>query len=408
MTEERLVVSVVGRPTANARRTRVVAALEARGATVLPATTEAALGTIVNGADAIVLDVGAEPSAFAELASAIRADRAAATLPCALIVDERVLAADVSPLGGGLLLAADDHVEAGVADLVERAWARRREMSRAAELEGQLVAMTRRLKKLREHGSTLAHDARVLFGVVIGFGCNLRDGIAGPVDETQTKHLASIVAAANDASALVDRHAAALAAISLEAERDERLASLESRADPRRRLNDVGELVRATASMFEGIAAGKGIALHVETEPVLAWCDAVLVKQAVVNLLTNALKFTEPGGSVEVAALRRAPASGNGQPSRAEVEIFVVDTGPGIPPAERKRVFERGVRLERDAETPGSGLGLAVVRDVARLHGGSVRIDDGARGGASFVLALPVDLRARGDEPPPSSARGLS
>lgn len=408
MTVDPLVVSVVGRPDGSPRTSRALAVLERLGATVLPATPEAALGAVVNGADAILLDVESDPRAFYPLAAAIRADREASSLPRAVLASDGTLAADLGAFGVVVVVASDLDVESGVTELVLRARARRQETARAAELEGQLVAMRRRLRKLREHGSTLAHDARVLFGVVIGFGCNLRDGIVGPVDETQAKHLANIVAAANDASTLVDRHAAALSAIALEAERDERLASLESRADPRRRLHDVGELVRATASMFEGIAAGKGVALHVETESVLAWCDAVLVKQALVNLVTNALKFTERGGSVEVAALRRAPASGSGGAARTEVEIFVVDTGPGVPPAERRRVFERGVRLERDAATPGSGLGLAVVRDVARLHGGSVRIDDRVGGGAAFVLALPVDLRARGDEAPPSSARGAS
>ncbi len=406
MTATRLVVAVVG-SVSSTRSARVRATLEELGTTVVTSTPSAAPAAVVNGADAIVLDVGDEPARFAPLAAAIRDDRAAASLPCGVVVGPSVVARDLALFGSVLLLASDADVDARLAELLEQARARRREKSRTAELEAQLVAATRRLTKLREHGATLAHDARVLFGVVIGFGCNLRDGIAGPVDATQSQHLANIVAAAQDASALVDRHVAALSALALEAERDQRLTGLEARVDPRRGLNDVGELVRTAALMFEGLAAGQGISLQVETEAVLAWCDEVLVKQAVVNLVTNALKFTPRGGSVEVAAFRRAPDSGGAPASRAEVEIYVVDTGPGIPAEDRERVFERGVRLERDAETPGSGLGLSVVRDVARLHGGSIRILDRAGGGASFVLAIPVDLRARGDDAaPPSSRRG--
>lgn len=224
------------------------------------------------------------------------------------------------------------------------------------------------------------------------------------MDATQTKHLASLVAAATDATALVDRHAASLTALAQEVEREERLAGAPERSDPGRRLVDIGELVAGSAAILEGIAAGKGIAMHVTTEPMLAWCDPVLVKQAVVNLLTNALKFTPRGGSIEVAALRRTPPSGRGRASRVEADIYVTDTGPGVPASERQRVFERGVRLARDASVPGSGLGLAVVRDVARAHGGAVRVEDGPGGGAAFVLSLPLDLRSREDDAPPSSA----
>jgi signal transduction histidine kinase len=73
-------------------------------------------------------------------------------------------------------------------------------------------------------------------------------------------------------------------------------------------------------------------------------------------------------------------------------ELAVDDDGPGVPPAYRDRVFERFTRLDeaRSARDGGAGLGLAIARDVAARHGGSLRIDPGGAAGARFVLRLPT------------------
>ncbi len=183
------------------------------------------------------------------------------------------------------------------------------------------------------------------------------------------------------------------------------VAALASANPPRRRQNDLADLVRTTVALFAGIAAAKRIRIEaVAPRAVLAWCDAMQVKQVLVNLLANALKFTPPEGVIEVAVGQGAPASTRGGGNaRREVEIIVSDSGPGIPEADRERVFERGVRLGRDSLVPGTGLGLAVVRDIVELHGGVVRIDSAPLGGASFVLTLPADLRARAADHPERS-----
>jgi hypothetical protein len=83
--------------------------------------------------------------------------------------------------------------------------------------------------------------------------------------------------------------------------------------------------------------------------------------------------------------------------ARHVAEIIVRDTGPGIPAAERTRVFERGARLARDRNVPGSGIGLAVVREMVSAHGGTVHADEASGGGAEFVVRLPIDMRTRRD-----------
>jgi signal transduction histidine kinase len=101
---------------------------------------------------------------------------------------------------------------------------------------------------------------------------------------------------------------------------------------------------------------------------------------AVTNLLDNALRYTPAGGEVELAV--REDATG--------WRLAVSDTGPGLPPDERERVFDRFYR-GRDSRAPGSGLGLAIVREVARLHGGEVFIGDGPDGrGLTVGFRLPA------------------
>jgi signal transduction histidine kinase len=110
--------------------------------------------------------------------------------------------------------------------------------------------------------------------------------------------------------------------------------------------------------------------------------DRRLVRQALVNLVDNALKYGTPGQVIQLGAERRAE----------RVRISVEDSGPGVPEAERKRVFEPYTRLAKDqvSERTGTGLGLAVVQRIAEACGGRVWIEDGAKRGARVVLELPA------------------
>ena len=96
--------------------------------------------------------------------------------------------------------------------------------------------------------------------------------------------------------------------------------------------------------------------------------------RAVRNLVDNAVKFST-GGAVEVVV------DGG--------SVTVHDAGPGVPEADRERIFERFHRLEADRDQPGSGLGLAIVRHVAEAHGGTVLVGDSPLGGAAVGLRIP-------------------
>ena len=108
--------------------------------------------------------------------------------------------------------------------------------------------------------------------------------------------------------------------------------------------------------------------------------DAVQIQRALVNVLENALRVSPPGEPVHV----RVTAT------RKEVLIRVTDRGPGIPEAERERIFEPFHRVAGRPDEPGAGLGLAIARGFTEANGGRLWLESREGQGASFVLALPL------------------
>jgi two-component system, OmpR family, sensor kinase len=140
---------------------------------------------------------------------------------------------------------------------------------------------------------------------------------------------------------------------------------------------DLAALARSVADTHRAAAEARGLALSVEApEPVGVHGDRASLRALAENLLDNAIRYT-PSGSVTVRARQ------DGGDAVFEVE----DTGPGIPPAERERVFDRFYRGESAAEG-GTGLGLAIVRRIAQRHGGEVVLADGRDGGLLARVTL--------------------
>jgi signal transduction histidine kinase len=152
---------------------------------------------------------------------------------------------------------------------------------------------------------------------------------------------------------------------------------------PARQPTDLGALVEDASVAFASRAAARR--MHVEVDPpagIVAVVDPQAFRQVVGNLVDNALRFGSPGQTVVVTL----EAAGPGQ-----AELTVADQGPGIPLADRRRVWQPFVRLDEGAATEGSsGLGLAVVRQVVEAHGGSVSIADAPGGGARLRITLPT------------------
>lgn len=150
----------------------------------------------------------------------------------------------------------------------------------------------------------------------------------------------------------------------------------------------IGDQLQEIAELYEAVAEEQNLAFtsNISANPVYH-CNRHLIAQAVTNLLDNAIKYTPRPAHVHLAI------SGDDQ----AFSIVVRDNGPGIPEAERERVFQRFVRLENERNSPGNGLGLSLVRAVARLHGAEVTLNDAHPG---LKVTLTFKRRASRDKPP--------
>ena len=111
------------------------------------------------------------------------------------------------------------------------------------------------------------------------------------------------------------------------------------------------------------------------------YADEELVRQLLVNLLDNAIKYTPEGGQITVSVLHR---------TSQKLQVSVCDTGPGIPPEKQENIFEGHFRLKRDENQEGYGLGLALCRKITRAHYGQIWVDSVPNRGSCFHFTLPV------------------
>lgn len=165
---------------------------------------------------------------------------------------------------------------------------------------------------------------------------------------------------------------------------------------------DLDAEMRDAAEMFTPLARSRRMSVRIGPPTGLTvGADRDALRQILLNLLDNAAKYGPAGQAISVGGAA-APATDG-----ARVRLWVEDQGPGIPPADRDRVWEPYVRLSRDAEsaTGGSGIGLSVVRELVALHGGAAWIEAaGAGGGARVVVELPARSDAAAEVPPEPAA----
>jgi signal transduction histidine kinase len=226
--------------------------------------------------------------------------------------------------------------------------------------------------------STMSHEIRTPITAILGFGDLLDEEIAGPLAPRQREYVTRIQ--------LAGRHLLGLVNDALD------LAKVDA---GRLRIEQSRELlsssVEVAVSLIQPQANQKHIALDVEECPhTLEFeADGERVRQILVNLLANAVKFTPTGGAVTV---RCSEVRGGPVGRREGVAVRVRDTGPGIAPADQERVFEPFEQAESGPARPheGTGLGLAISRRLARLMGGDLVVASDVGQGACFTLTLPA------------------
>jgi PAS domain S-box-containing protein len=166
------------------------------------------------------------------------------------------------------------------------------------------------------------------------------------------------------------------------------LTRLESGARaPRLAFHRIESLIEQNLMLLDPVAARRGVTLvrmfATGLPPILV--DADLLARALTNLVANAIKYSPPDTEVMISA----------RAGEENLFIAVADQGYGIPPEHQASVFEKFFRVPRveDAETPGTGLGLALVREIAELHGGRVTVESDVGAGSIFTLRLPLNQK---------------
>ena len=252
-----------------------------------------------------------------------------------------------------------------------------------ARLYQELEERSRQLEVASGHKSeflaSMSHELRTPLNAVIGFSEVLLDQIAGDLNDRQREYVREI----RDSG----RHLLELINDILDLSRVE-----SGQTELELRTVWLPGLLEQTLAMVRQRAVEHGIALHVAVAPDVGAlpADELKLKQVVINLLTNAVKFTDDGGSVTVTA----------EVSGGLVQVDVRDTGAGIPESEQEAIFEtfqRGSRARR-AGAEGTGLGLTLSRRIVELHGGRLWVESHPGEGSTFSFTIPLSADRTLDE----------
>jgi signal transduction histidine kinase len=252
--------------------------------------------------------------------------------------------------------------------------------------------------------ANVSHELRTPLNAIVGFVDLLREGVYGELTPRQAKPVERIEASANHLRHLVDQilDLAKMAA---------------GRLDVHTESLDIRPFILDVASEVESLVSEKNLTLSLAMGSALPriQTDPTHLRQILVNLLGNAVKYTEKGSIVvKTRLLPRASAVEQGLPdlvaaasdAPAWVSVQVIDSGIGIPVAHQERVFEEFEQVDAgprtDSPSRGTGLGLAISRRLARLLDGELLLESEPGKGSTFTLWLPAR------EPPSAPAENAS
>ena len=243
-----------------------------------------------------------------------------------------------------------------------------------AQLYHELQEQSAELAVASQHKSeflaSMSHELRTPLNAVLGFSEVLLERMFGDINERQEDYLRDIHSSGRHLLELLNE---ILDLSKVEAGRMELAYSTV----------ELAPLLEHTASMLRERAGLHGIDLRVEVDPDAStvYADELRLKQVVLNLMTNAVKFTGDGGSVVVRAVR----------GTAEIRISVTDTGIGVPEADRERIFESFQQGGRGASREeGTGLGLTLSRRIVELLGGEMWMESEVGVGSTFAFSIPA------------------
>jgi GAF domain-containing protein len=246
-----------------------------------------------------------------------------------------------------------------------------------ARLFQELEEKNRALELAGRHKSqflaNMSHELRTPLNAILGYTELIQDGIYG---DTPAK-ISEVLERVNQSG----RHLLGLINAVLDLSKIEAGQLTLALAD-----YSMADVVQLAVSSVESLAAEKNLTLRVEVAPDLpvGRGDERRISQVLLNLVGNAIKFTDVG-EVRVSA-----AASDGQ-----LVVSVKDTGPGIAPAEQERIFEEFQQVDASSTRAkgGTGLGLAIAQHIVELHGGRIRVDSTPGAGSTFTFSLPLRVK---------------
>jgi PAS domain S-box-containing protein len=248
--------------------------------------------------------------------------------------------------------------------------------ARSYELSQQAVREMREIDRLKSQFlANMSHELRTPLNSIIGFSRVILKGIDGPITELQQQDLTAIYNSGQHLLALINDilDLAKIEAGKMELAFDE---------------VNMGDVINSVLSTVTGLIKDKSITLKKEIEPNLPTvrADAIRIRQVLINLFSNAAKFTEEGSITVRAALQ---TSANNRP---EILISVTDTGPGIAPEDQGKLFQAFSQVDDSPtrKTGGTGLGLSISQNLVQLHGGQIGVQSAIGKGSTFYFTLPV------------------
>jgi two-component system, OmpR family, sensor histidine kinase KdpD len=216
--------------------------------------------------------------------------------------------------------------------------------------------------------SSVSHDLRTPLAVITGSASSLLEGEAAFDAPTRHELIQTIFDEGNRLNRLV---ANLLDMTRLEA------GSVQAHKE----WQPLEEAVGAALTRLEQRLQGRAVSVDLPDDLPLVPLDGVLIEQVLVNLLENALKYTPPASPIDIAARHIDGA----------VVVEVADRGPGLPPGDEQRVFEKFYQGQPAGRPAGAGLGLTICRGFVAAHGGRIWAESRPGGGARFRFTLPLD-----------------
>ena len=226
--------------------------------------------------------------------------------------------------------------------------------------------------------ANMSHELRTPLNAILGFSEIIARECLGPVGSPRYKEYAG------------DIHSSGAHLLSLINDLLD-VAKIEAgRMEIQAQIIETGRTLEGALKFISARARDRGQALtiNVEEEAAILYADERALKQIVINLVSNAIKFTQQGGSIEVTAKRN---------NTGDFELIVADNGPGIPKEKVGRIFKPFSRVDNryDSENSGTGLGLALVRGLAELHDGRAWMDSEEGRGTRVHVVLPMTAAAQ-------------